>query len=582
MPATPVSPAGGDPLLKLKWLVGSRLMLASVLLGSAVVLDWHERLPFGTAPLYGLLALTFGLSLAYALLLRSQRGLRLQTYAQLGTDLLLVSLLVHFTGGVDSLLPFMYIFVVFAAAHTLERRASLTVACLCGGAYGLLVLAEWSRLVAPVEFAGGLAPLRSAGYAIYQILIHGVAFLAVAILSSHLADRLRQAGREIERRGLDLRNLQTLHEAIVTNIASGLLTLDLAGRVVAFNRAAEGITGYPFAELQDQPWQATPFAAFGPLAAYGADPAAPLDPPSGEFTLVRRDGRPIPLGISCSRLQGADGAPAGLVAIFQDLTEQKQVEEQLRRADRLAALGRLSASIAHEVRNPLAAISGSTEMLRQELELAGPQRELLDIVLRETHRLKLVTGQFLEFSKPQALLCRPCPVRPLILDTLQLLERSSERHPALTWSLEEGEPDLRVLADPDQLRQVFWNLCLNALQAMPGGGALTVAIRPGRPPGGPGGPEAAPDPAAESWVEIAFQDTGRGIPQEALERVFDPFFTTRPSGTGLGLSIARQLLQSMGGRIAADSRPEGGTTLTCWLRRDPVLVPAGGGRGGSA
>ena len=428
----------------------------------------------------------------------------------------------------------------------------------------------------------------------YQVLSHTVAFLAVAILSSHLADRLRQAGQELERRGLDLRNLQTLHRAIVANISSGLMTLDLAGRVVSFNEAAERITGYAFADLRDRPWQETPFASCAPLAEFIANPGAPLVNPLTEISLTRRDGRLIPVGVSCSPLRRADGGAAGLVAIFQDLTERKRVEEQLRRADRLAALGQLAANIAHEVRNPLAAISGAVEVLREDLALVGPNRELLEIVLGEAHRLKLITGQFLDFAKPKSLLFRPCAVRPLVQETLRLLDRSGERHPNTTWDVAEAVPDVHVLADADQFRQVVWNLCLNAIQAMPHGGRLMVTVRlspsgspqpePSPPQSAdafvpeaaaPGTPQPADGPKAE-WVEIAFQDTGRGIPQEQMQRIFDPFFTTRPSGTGLGLAIAKKILESMGGQVAAESRVGSGTTFRIWLRQAPVAVGAAG------
>ncbi len=579
-------------LLKLKWLTGVRLLLASAFLGSAVVLDLHERLPFPTSPLYGLLGLTFGLSLIYALALRSQRHLLLLGVAQLALDLGLVSLLIHFSGGLDSAFPFMYIFVVYAAANLLERRGSLVVAVLSGLLYGGLVAAQWTGIIRPVEFAGGLAPLRPAGYALYQVLIHTVAFVAVAILSSHLADRLRQAGRELEQRGLDLRNLQTLHREIVAHIPSGILTLDLTGRVISFNGAAERITGFDFEALRDRSWQDTPFAACPGLAEFFARPDTPVAIPSTEIDLQRRDGRAIPVGIAFSPLRAADGGPVGLVAIFQDLTERKRVEGQLRRADRLAALGQLAANIAHEIRNPLAAISGSVEVLKEDLPLRGSTRELLEIILREAGRLKLITGQFLDFSKPIPLLFRPCLVRPLLEETLHLLAKSGERHPRTTWAIMEEEPDLSVQADADQLRQVVWNLCLNAIQAMPEGGTLTVSLRLA--------PEASRlvdssirqlgktqasgqgdkftnrpiDQSTEEWVEIAFQDTGRGIPSEELDRIFDPFYTTRPSGTGLGLAIARKNLESMGGRIRVESRSGTGTTFRLWLRRAQAAVTA--------
>ena len=571
-------------LPKLKWVVGLRLLLASALLGSAVVLDLHERLPFRTGPLYGLLSLTFGLSLAYALALRGQRRLFLQGVVQLLLDLGLVSLLVHYTGGVDSVFPFMYIFVVFAAANLLERRGGLAFGIVSGILYGSLVVAEWTRVIPPAEFAGGLAPLRSAAYAVYQVLIHLVAFLAVAILSSHLAARLRQAGQELEQRGLDLRNLQTLQRVILANISSGLMTLDLSGRLVSFNEAAERITGYEFAALRDRSWRETPFALCTVLAEFFANPTASLKNRVVELTLTRRDGQPIPVGVSYSPLRGSTGGAAGLIAVFEDLTERRRVEEQLRRADRLAALGQLAANIAHEVRNPLAAISGAVEVLQEDLTLAGADRQLLDIILGEAHRLKLITGQFLDFAKPSSLLQRPCAVRPLVEETLHLLERSGERNPATTWSVTEEPPDLFVSADADQLRQVVWNLCLNASQSMSGGGHLTVTLRCAPPHGhldnqssGQGGPADGPSnpvpvthrPAGESaeWVEIAFRDAGQGIAPQELARVFEPFFTTRPGGTGLGLAIARKILESMGGHVGVESQQGRGSIFRVWLRR---------------
>jgi two-component system sensor histidine kinase PilS (NtrC family) len=589
------SQAASSLISRLKLLVGLRLLLASALLGSAGILDLTERLPFRTPPLYAILALTFALSLAYALALRAQWHPVWNGRVQIALDLMLVTLLVHFTGGLDSVFPFMYIFVVLAAANLLERPAGLTVSIVSSLSYGGLVLAEWTRMIAPAEFVGGLAPHRTAGYALYQVLIHGVAFLAVGILSNHLAYRLRQTGQELEQRGLDLSNLQTLHQAIVANISSGLMSLDLSGRIVSFNQAAERITGFDSSTMRDRSWEETAFSVCPILAEFFAHPDVPLNNPLTEINLQRQDRRFIPLGISCSPLRGADGSTVGVVAIFQDLTERKRGEEQLRRADRLAALGQLAANIAHEVRNPLAAISGAVEVLREDQSMDGSNRELLGIVLGETHRLKLITGQFLDFAKPQPLLFRPCAVRPLLEETLHLLKRSGQRHPDTKWQVMEREPNTHVLADADQLRQVVWNLCLNAIQAMPNGGHLTVAIEPGSP-GRPmtrssnvyspdegkqgSGPHAANHPPGISttsdWVEIAFQDTGRGIPPEELQRIFDPFFTTRPSGTGLGLAIARKISESMGGRIEVESQIGAGTTFRLRLQRAKAAMAVSG------
>jgi two-component system, NtrC family, sensor histidine kinase PilS len=334
---------------------------------------------------------------------------------------------------------------------------------------------------------------------------------------------------------------------------------------VSLNEAGERITGYDFATLRDRPWRETPFAVCLTLAEFFADPSVPFAGRLAEFTLSRRDGQSLPLGVSYSPLRDAAGQAAGLVVTFQDLTERKQVEEQLRQADRLAALGQLAANIAHEIRNPLGAISGAVEVLRADLPAVGTNRELLDIILGEAHRLKLITGQFLDFAKPQSVLCRPCALRPLLDETLRLLGRSAECHPGMTWVVTEDPPGLWVFADADQLRQVVWNLCLNAVQAMPDGGHLGVRARPATRPVGATGEGA--------WVEIALADSGQGISPQELERLFDPFYTTRPAGTGLGLAIARKILESMDGQIAVESRVGVGSTFRVWLRRADPPAP---------
>ncbi len=556
-------------LHRLKWLVGFRLLLASALLGSAVVLDLHQRLPFGTGPLYGLLALTFGLSLLYALLLRVPRWLPWQAGTQVGLDLLLISGLIHFTGGIDSVFPFLYTLVIFGAATVTSRRGCLTVAGFSGLLYASQIFAEHTGLIAPVPF-GGVTALRSTGYVVYQTLSHMVAFLTIAILSSQLTERLRRAGQELERRGMDLQHLRTLHEVILAHISTGLLTLDLSGRVVSFNQAAERITGYAFADMSGRSWRDTPFIACPELERFYADsPRGALGRPVEEVTIQRKDATLLPAEISYSALQGPAGEVLGLVIMFQDLTDRKRIEEALRRADRLAALGRLAATIAHEIRNPLASISGSVEVLRHGLVPVQGTEELLEIILRETARLKLITGQFLDFSKPQSALCRPCRIRAVVEDTLQLLERSPEWHPKLRWTVHAGA-DVEVLADADQLRQIVWNLCLNAVQAMPQGGALSVRVEQlwDEP--------FAAAPSATDWVEVSFTDTGQGIPAEDLPKVFDPFYTTRSSGTGLGLAIARRLIESIGGQIAVESQTGVGATFRMRLRRARTVAAVPG------
>lgn len=551
----------------LNWLMGLRLLVAVVFLATAAFLQLQAMPPFPLIPLYVLVGLTFFLSLAY-LLLKQVGNRTLLCHLQLFLDLLLATAFVHYTGGVDSTFSFLYLFIILAAGTLLGKKASLLWASLSTILYGALMDLEFYGLVPQAAAFGGVG--RSAGYVLFQVSIHIAAFFLVALLSSHLAERLQEARLKLEERSLDLRNLQTLHRDIVANIPSGIATFDLTGRLISFNEAAERITGYKAEALGEKLYKDTPFAAFPGLEEFFASPR-PSFFLSAEVELKRQDGRSIPVGVGLSPLRDADGTVLGLIAIFQDLTEKRRIEERLRQADRLAAVGHLAASIAHEIRNPLAAISGSIQVLKEELELSGRDHKLLEIVLREADRLKLITGQFLEFVRPKAARPRECELGSVLGETVTLLEKCSERHPE-TKIIFEGPPrPTRVLADPDQLRQVFWNICLNALQAMPKGGTLTIATRvtsegaEERSPLHPG--THAPQPFPPHQVEISFSDTGGGVPDEALPRIFDPFYTTKAQGTGLGLSIAKKLVEGLGGVLEVENRTGKGMIFRILLKQ---------------
>jgi two-component system sensor histidine kinase PilS (NtrC family) len=242
------------------------------------------------------------------------------------------------------------------------------------------------------------------------------------------------------------------------------------------------------------------------------------------------------------------------VGIFQDLTERKKTEARLRQADRLATAGQLAAGLAHEVRNPLAAISGCIELIK-EGGTARPQ--LLDIVLREAERLKLVTGQFLDFAKPTLALQKRCDLGGLVAEAVSLLEKSCDSAHSVTFSIQRETEEVIAIGDPDQLKQALWNLGLNAIQAMQMGGRLSFTIRHHGVKNGDG------------WVAIELTDTGRGIPPEEVERIFDPFYTTRPGGTGLGLTITQKIIDNLGGRIEVISREGGGSTFRVLLKQAP-------------
>ncbi|MCI0371861.1 MAG: ATP-binding protein [candidate division NC10 bacterium] len=541
-----------EMLTRLKWLVGLRLAVVALFLGSAVVIQLRTEPPFPPEPLFAIIAFVFLLSLLYSIALPRVRNLVLFCFCQVAVDLLVSTGLVHVSGGQDSPFTFVYIFPIFAAATLLGRQGGLGMAGLASILYGGLINVEFYGVLPPVV-AGALP--RPHTYLVFQVFINITGFFLVALLSSHLAERLRETARRLEERSLDLRTLESLHRDVVANVPSGLMTLDPAGRVVAFNRAAEAITGFAEAEVRDRPYGAAGFGEVPGVSAFVERGAPPPALAQAEVAVARRNGVRIPVGISLSPLRDQEGRLLGLVAVFQDLSEKKRIEEQLRRADRLAAVGQLAASIAHEIRNPLAAISGSIQVLQEEMQPQGQARQLLDIVLREADRLKLITGQFLEFVRPRTPLRKECELVTCLEETVLLLRQRERAGAEVVVDFTPPDTPVVVAADEDHLRQVFWNISLNAVQAMPDGGTLRVDLR-----------DLSGDPEAAE-VAVEFADTGGGIRPEDLDRIFEPFFTTKETGTGLGLSIAHRVVEELGGRIEVENRPGEGATFRVVLKR---------------
>ncbi|MEE9538693.1 MAG: ATP-binding protein [candidate division NC10 bacterium] len=532
---------------RLKWLIGIRLLVAILFLGSAAIVQMQEAPPYPTGPLFFLLGLTFALSVLYTVLL--PRVNRLDEFCgfQLAADLFLTTGLVHYTGGIESPLTFVYIFPIFASGTLLGRREALWLASLGSILFGLLIDFEYYHVIRPVGHSA--STYLSFSFVFFRVFINIVALFLVAVLSSHLAERLREAGRQLEAQRTDIRNLKTLYQDVIANISSGIMTLDLAGRIVSFNATAERITGLRASEAVGSSYTELSLDEFPGLKAFSSREKGSARAETFEAAFARRDGAVLPVGVTYSSLRDGDERLLGTVAIFQDLTERKQIEEQLRRADRLAAVGQLAASIAHEVRNPLAAISGSIQLLHEELKGQGHE-QLLGLIIREADRLKLITGQFLDQVRVPGSPGRGCDLVATLEETLFLLQQSEEYRPAIHVGFEKTVETLAVQAERDRLKQIFWNIGLNAFQAMPRGGTLTVIVR-----------------AEEGFGAVEFHDSGEGIPADQLSRIFEPFYTTKSRGTGLGLAIAKRLVEDLGGRIEVKCPPAGGTTFQIYFRR---------------
>jgi two-component system sensor histidine kinase PilS (NtrC family) len=436
---------------------------------------------------------------------------------------------------------------IIAGSILLGWGGSLGVAASVSALYSLVVWGEtagWFGL-------SDLSP-RPMTTRLYFLLYNVGAFVAVALLSSSLTSRLRHLGAELAQREVGLQHLQRFHEYIVQSVGSGLVTTDLSWRFTSINRAGSEITGYTLEALQGKQWRDVFDSP--QIQPYYDDPFRIVATQRFDIHTRHRDGRELLIGLTLSLLRDERGEISGTLGIFQDLTQVQRLEEEMRRNEHLAGLAEMAAGIAHEIRNPLASLSGVMQVLRSELVPQGEHRTLMDIALREMDRLDTIIAAFLTSTRPVEVHLGKCDVAAILEETVKLLYNHADYRPSIDVQLRISEPNLWLWADADQLRQVVWNLLLNAVQAMPAGGTLSV--------------QAARRPA-ENSVEVRIHDTGKGIKPEHLRQIFTPFFTTRHGGSGLGLSIVHRIVEAHHGRILVESREGQGTQVTLSL---PVSI----------
>jgi two-component system sensor histidine kinase PilS (NtrC family) len=404
----------------------------------------------------------------------------------------------------------------------------------------------------------------NASEVLYNIAMNITGFFATAFLSSLLAEQVRSSREQLKEKDQALKHLEALYENIIQSISSGILTVDKNGEITSFNRAAQEITGFDATRTVG-----TRLDRLFPPPLDTHPPHSGLLPPTSlpqrfEINFLRRDGAELFLGLSTSVLRDKTGNETGSIVTFQDLTKYREMEDQIKRMDRLAAIGRLAAGIAHEIRNPLTSLSGSIQVLRDELDLASEDLHLMDIALRETNRLNNLITDFLLFAQPERGEKTPTNLTAVIEETLELFTLSRECRDTLSID-KKIPPELFVEGNAEQLKQVFWNILKNSAQAQPDEGFIRIE----------GKTEVdrhdATAPDQRRIVTITVVDGGCGIPHEVQQRIFDPFFTTKDFGSGLGLAITYRIIESHSGYIAVHSQPGQGTRVTISL---PLLVPA--------
>jgi two-component system sensor histidine kinase PilS (NtrC family) len=541
--------------------IAVRLVVATVLLGWAVVVELRAPGMWPIDPFFFLIGLTYAVSLVFIASLGAMERWPWLIDVHFGIDAVIVSAAVFLTGGVGSLFTILYMLPIVAAASTQFRRGGLQMATFSTVLFLGLVLAQYLYVADYLTLPFGFTPrfeLPTVNVAQYTVAINSFGFFAVALLSGSLAERARRGEVRLEQATEEIADLQAFNQYVLDNLVSGLATADAQNRLVTFNRSAMMIVGrtggLPIGEAAAETLQLPP--AF--VETISQDLARSRSKRT-DFQFRRPDGRTIDIGLSVAALPLPDGT-RGHLYTFQDVTEVKRFEQNARLQQRLAAVGEMAAGIAHEIRNPLASMSGSMQMLKEELPLSGDQAQLMDIVLRESERLNQTIKSFLAYARPQRFEVQPLDLRPMVQETAMLLRNSPEVDDRHTIEVRQADHAVMIDADEGQVRQVIWNLATNGLRAMPSSGTLTLsALETG------GGNERE--------AVLMVEDEGVGIAPGDVDAIFQPFRGSFGKGSGLGLAIVHRIVSDYGGHIDVRPRPARGTMFRVTF---PVARPVRG------
>jgi two-component system sensor histidine kinase PilS (NtrC family) len=536
---------------RLSTLIAARVVLVTLLMGSAILIQISRPGAFPVDPFFSLIGLTYALSVFYlATLGFAERHPWLVDF-QFGADAMLVSAFIHVTGGITSNFSSLYLLPIIAASMIRYRRIAIQLAALSAVMYLALVAMQYINLDFPLarRFSPAVE-LPTIRVAQYTVAINLGGFIAVALLAGSLADSLRSAGARLEDASHHLRDLRAFNEYVINSLLSGLLTTDDEGRILTFNRTASTIIDVPAAQVigrnvVDVMQLPEPVRARMASLTTGTSLKVDCQHRTG-------NGRVIDVGLTASTLAFPEGG-TGYVWSFQDVTDVRRLEREARLRQRLAAVGEMAAGIAHEIRNPLASMSGSIQVLRQELPLSEDQAQLMDIVLRESERLNDTIKSFLAYARPQRSALSRLDVRRVLQDTAILLRNSAEVRSDHVIDAEVPAEPVWLEADENQIRQIVWNLATNGLRAMSKGGHLRLAITS----------EQAPE--GDEWVVLAVQDEGCGIAAEDLDGIFQPFRSSFERGTGLGLAIVHRVVTDYNGTVQVSSEVGVGTIMSVRL-----------------
>ncbi len=562
-----------DSLKKLKVLVIFRVIIITLLLSIILFIQLKKGVAFFITPnnlVYYFIGLTYFITLIYVPLLTRTKDVQKFAFVQHIVDVLLITLLIYLTGGIESFFVIAYIFSIISGSIILYKRGAYFIASISSIAYGTFLDLEYYGVIVPLYNSLSSGYHYSGSYVLYRILVYVLAFFIVAFLSSHLAEELRRKRSELIQKQDDYEMLEAFNRDIVQSLDSGLLTIDSDGKITSFNKTAQKILALDSDKMeQSHIRRLFPDIDEELFRMEGNSPKAnPYQ--RYETTFVDKTGKTLFLGFSVSPLRDNNERVTGKTFIFQDITTFKEMEEQIKRSDRMATIGQFAAGIAHEIRNPLTSLSGSIQVLKGELELKGTNRHLMDIILRESERLNNLITDFLLFAQPPKISKEKMDIGQVIDETLQLFKNSPGHNRAIKI-VKEIRREIFVLGDQHQLKQLFWNLFINAAQIMPNGGELRVKLETVNTDGTSGRFQGAKEMEMTPFAKISVSDTGNGIDPDEKEKIFEPFFTTKEDGTGLGLAIVHRIVENHDGFISVNSQRNKGTTFEIFLSMGGAL-----------
>jgi len=532
------------PERKLRYFIYARILVSFLFLISTLLLEFQSTSIEENIIRPGIVRLmlfSFIFSILSHGLLRYERYRSFITYLQIIWDLLFVSLLLLFTGGIVSPYSFLYLLSIMNAGLMIGRQQALYTASLCGILYGAMIDFQYFGHLSILGLRREDAIHLGASHLLYTIFINLIGFGLAAFITGYLAERARKSEAELREKAINFEELSQLNSTIVNNIETGLLTTNAAGMIRVFNPYAEKLTGISLEEVYNTPITALFDCFEGHLEEL-------TTATRGEFEYLSRDNIRIILGYRAAPFDDSSGALAGFIISLWDLTVTRRMESKLKKNDRLAALGELSARMAHEIRNPLAAMCGSVQLLAAQTTVDSSDRKLLAIVMREAERLNVLITEFLAYARPALPLKRQIDLVAFFDDIIFFLATDPRFENISITNTVQAAITLKV--DPSQLEQVMINILQNSADAMKTGGNIEIEAKYL--------PRGSDPNIRMPVIRLSIIDAGTGISDEAALHLFEPFWTTKAEGTGLGLAIAYRIIDAHGGSISAETAEGGG------------------------